>query len=1593
MVLEQKSIETTAESAAPGGGGGQPDLHLLHSKKMSLATRLKKQRRIRQSGSESPIPASMSNNSDGGEASNRAEDQGVHTKASEESCTSSTSATTGTSDGGQSKASSAGGSVGASLLHNKRRAMHLAKNKKGYQKQKMAMAAAAKEDEESEEPREEKKTDDTSGSHSKNNMVNATTDAYAPYLRKMPLARGKFAQEPTKEHHNVISAPSGDSDTMQDSVSPAENGEESHDQTTQTQASEVNRSEDKQDESDISDRFSQVSIGSNKARSEISNGVVAYDDSIMSIARLDNFRSKVNQDKANRKQVYPGSTGGSEAQEEKNTNTDDQLSSNTKPSEQEQPPWKSRQSNNNAQSSAQKQPSWMNRRSPIPDTTEEPSQENSEEEQYKPVATSTTAKLRSKFSHQPSWVKSPTPSTVTQNDDVPSSPTPSTYSTNTEHRQVSPARSTYSSASYRFDRGGFDHLIMPKFNSSRSDVGPQSSAVPTAIRAKRFNSSSVKSYVPQMNKQEDTRPGSPTPSWPSANDQPTCPPSPSPSQISEIESEAATDKSTEDVPKAKTWSAKKQTPSWANKRNSGTSSTLPPQKQQPPTPSWAKKTPNTTEDSQEQQKHSSMPPSGPKLRSSFGVPGRSPVPPKPATKQNQAADVSEQHQRPTSTSSASSRRHSAPSWVKPVVDDNEKPEEKKNPAPVPVATTKTWSVNKTKQPEWMKKVQGGAEEEENEKPPSSVPTTKTYPVKKQTPAWMKQSPVQADPEEDENDTQKKTVSAPSPRRHSAPSWKDNPKESRESAPVPPTPQSTGWKNQLLGRSEKHVPTSPVQNTKGNWRARSPSITEAPRKAQSPRRQSWGSNRGPSPSAEKSTIGPSVVKVKSTSDHPKVPFSPGMAKKQRCPSPSVMQLQNEIFATKLGVMDNGQEKQQPKPVEFAKAPASPAPRVIQLQEKIFSPNTDKNKRQSLDEESIDAKSTAKGWWKRIPNAPEIDTAHDEDANENEDVSSEVPSTYAKPVTPQKTGKTWKKPTPLANDPGTPSFLKDVAAFHEAASPKLPAQPPIYQQSEKPQTNEELTSKMSGSSNGKNVDESSSELMVMSSSSTTSREDVGMQQEETKSLIQMAADSVLIADYEQAMKRAALESKSYDDDESENGAAAEETLPIDLPLEFQRALTVEEGDGGIECSPEERERERIDFSEEAAPEVSHGDDSHAIQPHESVEPSQMPSSDENNSKDAAKKTSSEVEFQETDPRKKSSEVVFGDPTTYGAAGGDDIPAPRVADRAKALLGWAETRLQSPQRSEKPSVEINNGGSTGQNTASASTYDIAQNLSGIVYDENGFPCSPLVDASMPVTFENTDFSSQQWIEELGDEKKVEEDPLKYWPSDPLYELNDTSASEWVNRDPGLDMVPMHSPEPVSTGKKKFTAEMFAAGHDRQPADPALDDNWIQVSGSSRPTERTQTDQPTQQNEMQADPVGDAWGSPQQPVRQQTRANPPQPQQAVDPMWGSEHVIDATWGSPDPFAPTSISQFDMISPEERRSETKQMGDAFDPFEDDAGFMQGTAGKLFSQPTDAFAVVDSFQRTGNAPTMNDCFDTFYSPQGVPLNPVSREMEDGPSEF
>ena len=1614
MVLEQKMSAMSEHNTQSGGGSDAQFSSSSHSKKMSLATKLKKQRRIRQSGSTSPVPneqrpsASKSPVRDtvtrttNAASTNMSNNNNSHSQRAEESKAVASTSTHASDNNAPKKAasSSTGSSVGASLLHNKRRAMQLAKNRRSQDPKPVVDMSAKNEDNEEEEEGNDANAAPAShhinnSSSSKSSGKASAADAYAPYYRKTPASKPVLAEPKpapsaseaslaSSNDHDVTPVPSAESEE-----SEARSSYSTHSKVAQSRPMDHHNHEEvvpwDLDEGptetpaaprsnnssvvamplpvDDSDRFSQVSLG----RSVVSNGVVDYDESIMNLARLDNFRSKTNQtrasqSKANYESQYPGRCSSpapaaavpsqiSAQVEDSHHQVHAMPSSAAKAAASRQwNPVGGGETNTSTAAPAPK-PSWR-ARSPSPvvkDTVTE-----------QPAVTASTAG-RGKFSRQPSWMKR---NNAQEQDEAPASPTPS----NANSRPVSPARSTFSTASYRHDsRPTSPFLNMPKFSSSRSDIGVNHvSSLPMPSTARSWKASPVvkkptfSGQVPVPPRQEDV-----------------CPVSPSPSHVSDVES--APGGASANVPKAKAWSAKKQAlaPVWA--RRSSSSGALEPQQQAPASSpkrqsinkSWMK--PTNSEAKETPQKITASPAPMPRHFS------QSPSIPKPVTtsgtRQMPVADDAEKEIAPSSP-----RRRSAspaPSWVKS--RQEAEPAAEKPPS---VPTTKSWAANK-QTPAWMKKAPGA--EEQMEKPPVPVSAKKSWSAKKTTPSWMQE---QANSESDK-------VSTPSPRRNSAPSWM-KPGHANSSGHHEKSPQLS--KEKLVAVASPQTPA---------WKARTSSPGDQ-KQSPSQRSQSW-KPASPPLCVDKSTVGgpPSTRKARHSLGGP----AAAVIKTQRSPSPSVAQLQEQIFVTKLGVGSASQKNSVPR--RATKGPSSPSPQVKELQKIIFSPDKGKG-------EQEEKTSPAAGWWKRIPNAPEVQPENCESPSWKHETSSTCgeytdvsPSPTMMSEPPLTSQKCWKPPQQGSINPGTPSWLRDVASFHSASSPKLPSQPPVWQEAPEEPASGDLDDRSSAPRaspiSHKPVDEESSELKVMTPTSTTSRDDSSSAQpEDTKSLIQMAADSVLVIDYEQAMQRAVVDSKSDDEDESV-GNSADDALPSELPLEFQKALTFEDKrEEEADAYSVSDEEEDLPTSEDAeiAQDVSFtgpgeeafGNELHQcsvdVKPHTSARSS---SPKECSQPDPQDQPQNEVPGPLAPMQLESTKRLdFDEPCEFGAAS-ESVPQDRVGSSV-APFPNQESRPDEIKQMEEDAAT--------QNDRSTSFCPSDTNLSGIEYDENGFPCGPVgngAEASFghddfhADAFHDDAFGSEPWAAGLGDEKKDEvAEVLQYWAPE-VDALND--SSEWANRDPGLDSIAtqMNSPEPVATEKVIATAERvlrkwsdspqleanIPGGNYLAPDDGRVNISRSSLSNGSQSPEKQASDamwdvdqfagQSAEQKQHPGSPppqVHDdgAWGSPRLP----------QPTVMADPMWGSEQAIDATWGlspQPDPFS--APNHFDAPATNER-----PRGDVFDPFGDEEDELTNFhTGKLFAEPTESFVAVDSFAPPTFAPQ--------YSHEDIPLKPVSQEEMDG----
>jgi len=527
---------------------------------------------------------------------------------------------------------------------------------------------------------------------------------------------------------------------------------------------------------------------------------------------------------------------------------------------------------------------------------------------------------------------------------------------------------------------------------------------------------------------------------------------------------------------------------------------------------------------------------------------------------------------------------------------------------------------------------------------------------------------------------------------------------------------------------------------------------------------------------------------------------------------------------------------------AKGPSAPSPQVKQLQEKIFSPEKSKNSEQ--EERTV---SPAAGWWKRVPNAPEIQSENCEAPDwKHEGCSSEESEISPSPTASSEpeSQKPWKPSQPQDPGPGAPTWLKDIAAFHSSSSPtKLPSQPPIWQQPIEPPPRPAMPSKL--------VDEGSADLMIMSSTSTTSRDDLKVHQEDTKSLTQMAADSVLIADYEQAMQRVILESKSEDDDDSvgnsAGNSAANNTLPTELPMEFQKALTVEENEEMCEEQRCESPEQRNDTVQEEQVDTFT----------QNVSDHSLPEEKEQGDRDATNASIDNYEIEVDNGDCDEESPIFSIPTspeetaepspkgspTHGLNEKAQLPEkvspirkelqlsksdqvmdkstsrPKISDRAKALLGWATGR-GSPKKdkgshdtpedisNEQVCDDLAQNEEMWHDNVQEIVHDVNASFDQVnasfdqlcgsfVQDENGFLCAPVAAGSDFVDA----FGSQPWTDTTGDEKKdASDDLMQFWPT-AMDIMND--SAEWMNRDPGLDSVAINSPEPVTTEKLVASAE----------------------------------------------------------------------------------------------------------------------------------------------------------------------------------------------
>jgi hypothetical protein len=156
----------------------------------------------------------------------------------------------------------------------------------------------------------------------------------------------------------------------------------------------------------------------------------------------------------------------------------------------------------------------------------------------------------------------------------------------------------------------------------------------------------------------------------------------------------------------------------------------------------------------------------------------------------------------------------------------------------------------------------------------------------------------------------------------------------------------------------------------------------------------------------------------------------------------------------------------------------------------------------------------------------------------------------------------------------------------------------------------------------------------------------------SLTQMAANSSHAVDYEQAMRGLEKTSVSYDDEESNYSGGTGGTggaIPVDLPPEFARAIAQDQA-SEIKAVPSEKRSNMNEVTQ-------------LISKARELQAKALSREKLDKACHGLNQTLGSLGVDSD-----GHSIVFGDPNTYGTAGGDaGQTPPRVADRAKAIANW--------------------------------------------------------------------------------------------------------------------------------------------------------------------------------------------------------------------------------------------------------------------------------------------------------------------------------------
>lgn len=249
--------------------------------------------------------------------------------------------------------------------------------------------------------------------------------------------------------------------------------------------------------------------------------------------------------------------------------------------------------------------------------------------------------------------------------------------------------------------------------------------------------------------------------------------------------------------------------------------------------------------------------------------------------------------------------------------------------------------------------------------------------------------------------------------------------------------------------------------------------------------------------------------------------------------------------------------------------------------------------------------------------------------------------------------------------------------------------------------------------------------------------------------------------------------------------------------------------------------------------------------------------------------------------ASDVVFGEPMTYGAAGGNDISfdAPAVSDRAKAIEDWTDGLGDKPQEQERNRHFFPDSG--------RGSKDIFKELPNAF----GFEENP---------------ENKKAEEELPKGAKGASAVLRFWSSTSKDEVDD--AQSWKDLDPDIDnysdtIVDDDSPEKIIQTSRVMSTMKFSehdakmsSGGFRRTLSEDYDD-----PGAAQPDQKGSYEAPSAQQEP--DPFSlDAVAA----LSQATSPKSKKPSNAFDPFGDSffGDAIDFSNLDPDGlFAPSSAS------------------------------------------------------------------------------------------